>query len=231
MLVNSISYFEEAGRFHKTAALRHAVDSTSQVMEKMFTNEAQDRLFFKKKKEAGVLKNVWEAANTPIPGTPKLLAGRGLAALKGESTQVVKSNVVKPKTREQVLAARRASYKTAGLNKEAAQLVAAYREFREKLSFTQSQYGATGGFVDFHQVSSQPGFRKPSLGRVVQKEADFAAKTAGPITPTGLTPSSRLASSMRIGKPRVTNPSGPSIGDIAKPQGFGKKIPGATLGP
>lgn len=113
-----------------------------------------------------------------------------------------------------------------GIDKEAARFVAAYTEYKEKRAFSQSQYGATGGFVDFHQVSSQPGFRKPRLERVVDKEVD---KIAGPITPGGLTPASRLASSMRIGKPRITSPSGPSIGDIAKPKGFGGKLPGATL--
>ncbi len=53
-------------------------------------------------------------------------------------------------------------------------------------------------------------------------------KEAGIITPTGITPASRVASSMRIGAPKITSPSGPSIGDIAKPKGFGSKISGAT---
>jgi len=110
----------------------------------------------------------------------------------------------------------------------------------EKQGFTQGQYGSTGGFVDFHQVSSQPGFRKPRLDVAVEKAADFEEieeqlkekeKKAGALTPGGLSPASHLASSRRIGLPKVTNPSGPSIGDIAKPKGpgSGTKIPGATV--
>lgn len=95
----------------------------------------------------------------------------------------------------------------------------------QKVSFQQSQYGDTGGVVDFHQVSSLPGFRKPKLNAPVE------TKQAGAITPSGLTPKARLSSSMRIGAPKVTSPSGPSIGDIAKPKGFGQKLPGATLSP
>ena len=102
----------------------------------------------------------------------------------------------------------------------------------EKEAFTQSAYGSTGGFVDFHQVSSQPGFKKPRLDKVLDKEGDFEQKSkkAGAISATGLTPAARLNSSMRVGQPKVTNPAGPSIADIAKPKGFGKAQPGATIG-
>lgn len=105
-----------------------------------------------------------------------------------------------------------------------------------KEAFNQGQYGSTGGFVDFHQVSSIPGFKRPSLATAIEKKSDFndmepaeKDKRAGVMTQTGSTPAAMLSSAKRIGAPKVTSPSGPSIGDIAKPKGFGMKIPGATL--
>lgn len=100
-----------------------------------------------------------------------------------------------------------------------------------KQAFTQSQYGSTGGFVDFGQVSHQPGFRVPSLAAPIKKTSDFEEekkKKAGAIIPTGLTPASRLASARQVGMPRITPRSGPSIADISKPKGFGMPMPGAT---
>lgn len=118
----------------------------------------------------------------------------------------------------------------------------------KKVAFQQSGYGATGGYVDFHQISAQAPFRRPSLQTAVDQKVDalYGVKTsgvldelvremaqedtkeAGAMTPVGLSPASRLASAQRIAKPKITAPSGPSIGDIAKPMGFGRKIPGAT---
>lgn len=93
-----------------------------------------------------------------------------------------------------------------------------------KAAFQQSMYGSTGGFVDFHQVSGQPGFKKPSLASPIA----VAKQKEAALTSTGLTPAARLSSGMRIGKPKVSAPAGPSISDIAKPTGYGMKLPGAT---
>lgn len=40
-------------------------------------------------------------------------------------------------------------------------------------------------------------------------------------------PKGRLSITQRVGSPKVTAPSGPSIADVAKPEGFGVKAPGA----
>ena len=59
---------------------------------------------------------------------------------------------------------------------------------------------------------------------------DKLKKKAGAMVQTGLKPMGMLSSAQRIGKPKITNPGGPSIGDLSKPVGFGTKIPGAAKG-
>jgi hypothetical protein len=41
---------------------------------------------------------------------------------------------------------------------------------------------------------------------------------------------SKLTLAQKVGQPKLTNPAGPSIADIAKPRGFGLPLPGALKG-
>jgi len=194
----------------KMASRRVLLGDVVQTAEKVLANEAQDRTFFGKgrKKTASEHAALFAAAYREFKEKAAFTTSQYSTPIEGP--KVARQESSQPGPRRPSLG-----------------------RVLEKAAFTQSQYGSTGGFVDFHQVSSQPGFRKPSLGRVVPKEAAFLKdkeKSAGTITPTGVTPAARLSSAMRIGSPKITNPSGPSISDIAKPKGFGKKLPGATLG-
>jgi hypothetical protein len=105
--------------------------------------------------------------------------------------------------------------------------------------FPESQYsGGTsiGGQLVYTNII--PPFKNPPV------------KTAGPPPPTkkaeitkmsamrdelmklnavnAITIGGRAAQARKVGMPKTTAPPGPSIGDIAKPVGYGEKIPGAT---
>lgn len=69
-------------------------------------------------------------------------------------------------------------------------------------------------------VSHQGGSPVPGLRGVLEKKGSIRF-------PSGSTPAGRLASGQRIGLPKVTAPSGPSIAEVSKPQGFGTSMPGA----
>jgi len=71
-----------------------------------------------------------------------------------------------------------------------------------------------------------------SLQRKIEElEAPSVEKEAARLIPTATgSPRSRLSSSQRIGQPKVSVPEGPSVADIAKPNGFGLPQPGATKG-
>lgn len=94
-----------------------------------------------------------------------------------------------------------------------------------KYAFTESQYsGGLGPGRFIQQASYIPPFRDPPL-----------SKSGGPAAPkgkvkkaAGLTPAGLLRKSQRVGAPKASAPPGPSIADISKPIGFGRKMPGAT---
>lgn len=90
--------------------------------------------------------------------------------------------------------------------------------------FTKAAAGAPtrGGFL---MSSEMPGFRAPSLrSPAAQAPQQIVTKLGSvPTTPAGL-----LASSKRVGAPRVSAPPGPSIAQVAKPVGFGRPKPGAA---
>ena len=88
---------------------------------------------------------------------------------------------------------------------------------------TTSQYSGPLSMGRFPLVSKAPPFTAPPLTSTFQKKGGMMAQH-------GLTPPAMLGSAQHIGMPKVTAPSGPSIGDIAKPAGFGTKIPGAVKG-
>lgn len=90
----------------------------------------------------------------------------------------------------------------------------------EKTAFQTSQYDAGIGTPAVRQVSQMPGFTRPSLRKMSDGEAAKLASQA--VTPRG-----RAIAAMRVGLPRVTAPSGPSIAQVSKPQGFGRPIAGA----
>ncbi len=66
----------------------------------------------------------------------------------------------------------------------------------------------------------QPGQQPPTP----QPPQQWGMKQAA----AALTPQGRLASSRSEGKPKSTGFSGPSIADVSKPIGYGRKLPGAT---
>lgn len=82
-------------------------------------------------------------------------------------------------------------------------------ELFAKIAFSQSQYGPTGGFVDFNQTSDLPPFKVPDMAKKV------TAKTAGPY--------------QAFSKPRLKAP-GKSIAQQCKPVGFERPLPGCTQG-
>jgi hypothetical protein len=100
-----------------------------------------------------------------------------------------------------------------------------------KLSFAVSQYSGPLSMGPFRMASGLPPFTAPSLraGFTKKQDALQMAKSSA-MAEGGLTPKSLLSSGQRIGKAKITNPSGPSIGDLSKPIGFGSKLPGATKG-
>ncbi len=77
---------------------------------------------------------------------------------------------------------------------------------------------------NFMMASEVPSFRAPTLKSPIQpSQGPIVEKLGGaPTTPAGF-----LASAKRVGAPRVTSPSGPSIAQVAKPVGFGKPQSGA----
>ncbi len=122
---------------------------------------------------------------------------------------------------------------TAGMKKKAYE-EALLEEFEEitKAGFQVSQYSGPLSYGPFKMVSGLPNKPAPSIyANPTQKQGgELEEKKAGAMTPTGLTPASRLASAKRIGMPKVTQAAGPSIAQIAKPTGFGKPLAGAIKG-
>lgn len=95
------------------------------------------------------------------------------------------------------------------------------RSKMQKLGFATSQYSGPLGPVRFKQDSGAPPFRMPSPhelpGVTSTKKEAFAT-----------TPMGRLLTTRKIGLPKTSTPAGPSIAQMAKPEGFGRPIAGAT---
>ena len=90
------------------------------------------------------------------------------------------------------------------------------------VSYVKQAAGAPtrGGFLMSSEV---PPFKSPNVYQPVHKTAKVAEseKTGGATTPAG-----RLASSRRVGLPKVTAPAGPSVADTVPT--FGQRLPGAN---
>lgn len=97
---------------------------------------------------------------------------------------------------------------------------------------TTSQYSGPLSYGPFKMTSGIPPFKRPAMTKRDEslegaawmygenKEASMAATGA-------MNPAGKLNSSQRVGAPKTTGFSGPSIADIAKPKGFGTPMPGA----
>jgi len=103
----------------------------------------------------------------------------------------------------------------------------------EKVAFQTSEFSGPLSYGRFPMVSSQPGFRAPNIrAKPFQNRPQQIhtgnMKLGALLSPTAVgSPKSQLGSSMKIGRPRFTAPSGPSVHQIAKPKGFGSPIPGS----
>lgn len=91
-----------------------------------------------------------------------------------------------------------------------------------KLGFAVSQYSGPLNPERFKYHSYLPPFAAPPV-KTAGPPSEKKKTAASPTTPAG-----RLANTQAIGKPKFTAPPGPSISDIAKPKGFGTKLPGTT---
>jgi hypothetical protein len=63
-----------------------------------------------------------------------------------------------------------------------------------------------------------------------KKEEEPQPRLTPKLAMTGVSPQARLNSSMRVGAPKLTGASGPSIAQISKPPGYGRAISGAAKG-
>lgn len=79
-----------------------------------------------------------------------------------------------------------------------------------------------GGYGPYRRADKARLEAKRELEEAQGKVAAMGAANAG------MTPAGRLANTQRVGAPKTTNPSGPSIADYSKPVGFGTPLPGAT---
>lgn len=99
--------------------------------------------------------------------------------------------------------------------------------FLKLANFAVSQYsGDLGPVGGPPYVSGMPPFRVEPFKKPKAKTA--AAEELAKLCGVPLSPAARLSVAKGVGAPKVSAPSGPSIGDISKPTGFGMKIPGAT---
>ena len=101
---------------------------------------------------------------------------------------------------------------------------------RIKVAFNESGFGPTGGVFQPRYHSSLPGspipapsVMDPNLKQGGGLPVEQVKKAGIPLTPKG-----RLANTAKKGQPKVTEPSGPSTAEVAKPIGFGRPLPGAT---
>jgi len=133
--------------------------------------------------------------------------------------------------------------KTQGIKLQKFKPMSMMKQSSSKLAFQTSQYsGPLGpGRMSYRHPDAMPGFVDPPVktagpppgeegerreGVKAMKEAAARLKMAAAAT----TPAGRLASSQQEGQPKTTNPPGPSIQQISKPVGYGRPLPGTTLG-
>ncbi len=96
-------------------------------------------------------------------------------------------------------------------------------------NFATSEFSGELGPGGGLPVGALPPFRVEPFKRPKEKTAEFfMAAEMAKLCGVPLSPAARLSVSKRVGAPKVTAPSGPSIADISKPTGFGMKLPGAT---
>lgn len=96
-----------------------------------------------------------------------------------------------------------------------------------------SEYSGPLSYGRFPMASYQPGFRAPNLRAKPfenpwQQIYEGEMKVGAVMSPSEVgSPKAQLGSSMKVGKPKTTAPPGPSIQQVAKPEGFGQPIAGA----
>lgn len=93
-------------------------------------------------------------------------------------------------------------------------------------SFRTSQYSGPLSYGPWILPSLLPPGEDQPLDVTVERK-----KQAASLVPsiTG-TPKAKLTTAQKIGQPKMTSPSGPSIADVAKPRGYGLPQPGALKG-
>lgn len=134
-----------------------------------------------KEKAAGI----WDTLNTPLPNTPKLVAGTplGEALSNGVKKLMSKGAPAAPaarKTLEEVRAARRAAYKPKVAFDAVA--LAAMREEYAKIAdatFTTSEYAGPMSGGSFQQASQLPAFKAPGLKTAIEKTHQKIAEDSG----------------------------------------------------
>jgi hypothetical protein len=89
-----------------------------------------------------------------------------------------------------------------------------------------SQYSGPLSYGPFKQTSQIPGFVSPGMTKVDPSLEPGGIKAAAAAT-GAMSPAAKLTTSQRVGAPKTTGFSGPSIADIAKPKGYGTVLPGA----
>lgn len=89
-----------------------------------------------------------------------------------------------------------------------------------------SQFSGPLSYGPFKQVSQIPGFVSPGMTRTDPSLEPGGVKAAAAAT-GAMSPAAKLSTSQRVGAPKTTGFSGPSIADIAKPKGYGTPLAGA----
>lgn len=93
-------------------------------------------------------------------------------------------------------------------------------------SFSVSQYSGPLTYGPWILPSLLSYTQPQSLETTVERKKQAASLM--PTTPAS--PKTGLTAARKVGQPKLTAPSGPSIADVAKPQGFGLALPGAKKG-
>lgn len=89
-----------------------------------------------------------------------------------------------------------------------------------------SQYSGPLSYGPFKQTSQIPGFVSPGMTKTDPSLEPGGVKAAAAAT-GAMSPAAKLSTSQRVGAPKTTGFSGPSIADIAKPKGYGMPLAGA----
>lgn len=89
---------------------------------------------------------------------------------------------------------------------------------------TASQYSGPLSYGPFKMTSQIPAFTAPSM---TKEESGTKAAASMATATDAMSPAGKLNVTQRVGSPKTTGFSGPSIADVAKPKGFGTPMPGA----